>query len=220
MKKLLKICVLLLLLLCLGGCGDDAPEEGKPREPAGSVSPAVTPPTATPTGAQRFTPTPFRTEPTKEPTKAPTPTATVQYFNWDLTESEEIEASETLRAQWGEPTYGGSRIIADAFCLAVWEEDPNWLEYDTRPWTDVCHVYFTSWEDCEFYLFVPGYFLEDGRTGYMKVSKEQFLAYVQSMTRDVEQWVDSGSVAYDGKAPFSVWVENGKVIRLAEDYTG
>lgn len=214
MKKYLHICILLLLLLCLGGCGDDAPEEGKPREPVGSVSPASTP---TGTEAERFTPTPFRTEPTKEPTKAPTPTATVQYFNRDLTESEEIEAGETLWAQWGEATYRG-HIIADAFCLAVWEEDPDWLEYQTRPWTDVCHVYFTSWEDCEFYLYVPGYYLEDGRTGYMKVSKEQFLAFVQSLTRDVEQWVDSGSVAYDDKAPFHVWVENGKVIRLVEAY--
>lgn len=214
MKKKFGVCILLLLLLCLGGCEDDVPEEGKRREPIGSVSPAATP---TGTGAERFTPTPFRTEPTKEPTKAPTPTATVQYFNWDLTESEEIEASETLWAQWGEPTYRG-HIIADAFCLAVWEEDPDWLEYQTRPWTDVCHVYFTSWEDCEFYLFVPGYQLEDGRWGYMKVSKEQFLAFVQSQTRDVEQWVDSGSVVYDNKAPFSVWVENGKVIRLVEAY--
>lgn len=105
MKKYLHICILLLLLLCLGGCGDDAPEEGKPREPVGSVSPAATP---TGTEAERFTPTPFRTEPTKEPTKAPTPTATVQYFNRDLTESEEIEAGETLWAQWGEATYRGA----------------------------------------------------------------------------------------------------------------
>lgn len=67
-------------------------------------------------------------------------------------------------------------------------------------------------------MYVPGYYLEDGRTGYRKVSKEQFLAFVQSLTRDVEQWVDSGSVAHDDKAPFHVWVENGKVIRLAEAY--
>ncbi|MDO4316893.1 MAG: hypothetical protein Q4C48_01680 [Lachnospiraceae bacterium] len=218
MKKSILLCIVFLLLLALTGCNDDSPK-GTPREPmGGSGSPGTSPSTVT-AEPEKPTPTSCDAEPTKEPSNTPVPTPIVHYFDLETVTPEVIVGAEECRTKWGEPTHSGF-ILAEPFRLAIWEEDPDWLEQKTCPWTDVCHVYFTTWEDCEFYLYVPGYVSEenDNRWSYMKVSREQFLAFVQSRTRNAEHEGEEGAMQYDDKAPFSVWVENGRIVRMAENY--
>lgn len=228
MKKNFFVIMLGILLVCLIGCAE---ENVQKREDTVKISqsevkegtPTLSGDVVTPTKPATPTREVVSVSPTITPKVTPTPTPVIVAFPFDITQikPEKVINAEEAREAWGEAQYPLAFINIRESMVAVWKAKSDWMSATGNLWDGICDVYTTDWDNCEFYIYVEGYEdVEAGGWAYMKINKDQFAAFVDSRTVDDIHWVETGEVHFNDKLPVSIWIQNGRIIRIVEMYIG
>ncbi len=203
----------ILLTACANDMNNPAPQDTSPVPTVSvEVSEAVTKaPTLAPTK-----------KPIKTPTRTPTPTVTPRPILHGGVKEEIIKNSLEIVSVYD---YEMGKRFRDAYCLGrcglfiddymvfvrdyKGGNDPKTLydQYDT-------HVFFTTLDNCEFWLYVDMRYDGGGEITLNRVSKEDFLIYEEHYNYFSSEYRDQGlGVVCD------IWIEGDEIVCIQEIYS-
>ncbi len=202
----------ILLTACANDMNNPTPQDTSPVPTVSVEASEIV------TEAPSLTPTKKPTKkPTKAPTRTPTPTVTprpILHGDIPLKIENAIQVIYCEELDWSEAydeKYWDCNLTVEDYTVSFRTYEYTSNDPKEEPISHEDHVFFTTLDQCEFWIYVYGYELEDGRWGYQQVTKEDFLLYVA-------RWNYYSEGPFEGSFRCGVCVKDGEIVRIVEQY--